>query len=858
MMETMIQWILWWFEIMSDLSLEQRCSLHGALKHRFPLPESTLIEFVNSAFNLENWIPSAKDGFTFIEFESHELNDNDLNEVVGENLFEDYVVQNQDWFQLSRNEYSKIHSDDEQADFQKIYNDNLDEEIVDDLTTKLLNYRMNSIKDFENTHPSSLIDSILNTYYSNRFMREIPPTILKGIIDHYYEAKDTRFDQLMFSLMNQINSSPSGPLTQITEKSSEPEHIQNDGRMDVYLFELLLFQLIWKYGERFKLGKEKEEHVYKFLPSSIKKLYANIDHLNVRRRFHSPVTTSSYADEESLVEKNFNECKETIDEYFDQVKNGKEEIIHVNHAKDSLILVLLHYNGKEKFGHELEQIFDNLLNIEQHKSKIRHSILFYKYDWCTYGLDREKNLVQLMEESPSNMLKGLIQYLVGASLKTEHPDRLNYLFSSLDAFHGVDSIRYHSILDCITRGGIDDVNQEGKFRIFVPDEPPIGRISSALFWLNQQEFDEAIISDVLESFFRYTNHRVNRLRNRCNSCDYGHVYMTQLDIDCSKDDLSELEIGLDLITSKYRSSVKIANYSSMIKELIMMIEVIKFRNISAIDLIDRDNLGVESAINLIDAINNPVESTIARYDFTTLKDDLLISRFSSLIMRLSDYYFSEDTRLEVINHTINSIKEQITEGVSLIRQSILELILKMFGGLNSIETTEWVDSMEEYFVQEIKSIILNLGEKDYSYSAIVGLHILESRVIDNSIVEDISYFSDVAKLIFCAAEITDSLDLDEREFLFIFFEKQHRMLKSVMEDSEDWVKVNQNFRRLGLRIEPGLNKMEGMLDMMDKMDNAKITGEEIEVDDEKMKEVLDATSSLLEEMAEFFANSEEE
>ena len=310
----------------------------------------------------------------------------------------------------------------------------------------------------------------------------------------------------------------------------------------------------------------------------MKKLYARIDHLNVRRRFHSPVTTYSFDDEESLVEQNFIECMDTIDDYFYQVVNGEEQIIHVNHAKDSLILVLLHYNGKERLGDKLEQIFDKLLSIEQHKSKIKHSILFYKYDWCTYGLDREENLVQLMDESPSNMLKGLIQYLVGVSLPIEHPNRLEYLFSSLDAFHDVDSIRYHSILDCITRGGIDVVEQEDKSRIFVPDEPPIGRISSALFWLNQQEFDEAIISDVLESFFRYINHRVNRLRNRCNSCDYGHVYLTQLDLDCSKDDLSELGIGLDLITSKYRSSVKIANYSSMIKELIMMIEVVKFRN----------------------------------------------------------------------------------------------------------------------------------------------------------------------------------------------------------------------------------------------------------------------------------------
>ena len=237
---------------MSDLTLEQRCSLHGALKHRFPLPENTLIEFVNIAFNLENWIPSAKDGFTFIEYESHELNDNDLNEAVGENLFEDYVVQNQDWFQLSRNEYSKIHSDDEQADFQKIYNDNLNQTIVDNLTSELLDYRISSIKDFENTHPSTLIDSILNTYYSTRFKREIPPPILSGIIEYYSGTKDTSFDQLMFSLITHINATPAGPLTRITEKNSEPEHIQNDGQMDVYLLELLLFRLIWKYAEKFK------------------------------------------------------------------------------------------------------------------------------------------------------------------------------------------------------------------------------------------------------------------------------------------------------------------------------------------------------------------------------------------------------------------------------------------------------------------------------------------------------------------------------------------------------------------------------------------------------------------------------
>ena len=131
-------------------------------------------------------------------------------------------------------------------------------------------------------------------------------------------------------------------------------------------------------------------------------------------------------------------------------------------------------------------------------------------------------------------------------------------------------------------------------------------------------------------------------------------------------------------------------------------------------------------------------------------------------MRLSDYYFSEDTRLEIINHLTNTIKkEQIIRGVSLIRQSILQLILMMFDRLNSIETKEWLDSMEEYFVQEIKSIIDSLGEEGSSYRAIVGLHIIESRVIDEWIVADISYFSDVANLIFCATEITTSLDPDE-------------------------------------------------------------------------------------------------
>ena len=61
--------------------------------------------------------------------------------------------------------------------------------------------------------------------------------------------------------MNQINSAPQGPLTKL-QKNSEPEHIQNDGKMDVYLFELLLFRLIWKYAEKFKelKGGNENEH----------------------------------------------------------------------------------------------------------------------------------------------------------------------------------------------------------------------------------------------------------------------------------------------------------------------------------------------------------------------------------------------------------------------------------------------------------------------------------------------------------------------------------------------------------------------------------------------------------------------
>ena len=78
----------------------------------------------------------------FIEFESHELNDNYLNEVVGDNLFEDYVVKIKIGSNSVETNTLRFTVTMNKQIFRKFYNDNLDEEIVDDLTTKLLNYRI--------------------------------------------------------------------------------------------------------------------------------------------------------------------------------------------------------------------------------------------------------------------------------------------------------------------------------------------------------------------------------------------------------------------------------------------------------------------------------------------------------------------------------------------------------------------------------------------------------------------------------------------------------------------------------------------------------------------------------------------
>ena len=92
-------------------------------------------------------------------------------------------------------------------------------------------------------------------------------------------------------------------------------------------------------------------------------------------RFHSPVTTKSYDDEESLVENNFNGCMDTINIYFKQVEKGEEEIIQVNHAKDSLILVLLWYNGKERLKITLSKYSINYLLLRNTNQKL--NIVYY-------------------------------------------------------------------------------------------------------------------------------------------------------------------------------------------------------------------------------------------------------------------------------------------------------------------------------------------------------------------------------------------------------------------------------------------------------------------------------------------------
>ncbi|MDP6870467.1 MAG: hypothetical protein QGI21_06830 [Candidatus Poseidoniaceae archaeon] len=211
------------------LTKGQICNLHEAIKGRVPLPTYTLIETVKRAFDLTEWVPSSNQGFAIIE---------ESLEEIGLEGVHSYCTQTQRWADLSKNEIVDSEGDDFK-EFQNLYNEQKDQEIIDNIVEHLFISRNKALLDYKITPHHSLVDALLHAHIDPDHDGEGIIDYLKGtsfsenglLKEDFSIFSETGIFEFLFAIECQINDSHiiKGSLTNVLSKEMEPEYKFDDG-----------------------------------------------------------------------------------------------------------------------------------------------------------------------------------------------------------------------------------------------------------------------------------------------------------------------------------------------------------------------------------------------------------------------------------------------------------------------------------------------------------------------------------------------------------------------------------------------------------------------------------------------------
>ena len=400
------------------LSISQLCCLHEAVKERMPLPKRTLIKTVERAFSLENWSPKNNNGFTFYDETSDEFKGISLT----------YCIQTQRWNSLS---FGRL-QDDRTSSFQTKYNSAVqqNQQLVERITDALFEVRIDAclntalsnetnrrielgtshetVDALLHLHPRQL--SYVNTI-SERFKKPFDDGlwILDGM--QGYEWNDSEINEFLFAVKTQINTEPSGSLTQTVSKKQEPEY-RADEEVSSVTFDFLARlcnQLINDVSETTSFHQE---------------LSQNIFHILIRLGF-----TKNWPIFENTAVGEFD-----FDEMVRTYEKG-DKIISPTLFRDAIILSVLRRKGIQKYGvKKIRNFFELILTKADLDSETRKSVEFNRDNLTLRGDNLIDSLRIHRSEAASPFLKAVISYTLGTKLNPKSNDRISLLISSIGVF----------------------------------------------------------------------------------------------------------------------------------------------------------------------------------------------------------------------------------------------------------------------------------------------------------------------------------------------------------------------------------------------------------------------------------------
>ena len=202
----------------------------------------------------------------------------------------------------------------------------------------------------------------------------------------------------------------------------------------------------------------------------------------------------------------------------------------------------------------MDEYFSQLIELNENDKNLVQSIEFNRDNLLMDSRERTEKLRKHSEKANSKFLSGLVDYVLGSSLPVESQERYERLLKSITVFQSIDSARLASSASVLVGGSIDYKDDYGNPVRSQPDLRGNFPQRLVLILNNLIHYSKGVAKLVLFAIEDYLISRISKHRQRCDSCDYPHIWVYKTELEISVDELSEIRVCLKNIEETFAMS----------------------------------------------------------------------------------------------------------------------------------------------------------------------------------------------------------------------------------------------------------------------------------------------------------------
>jgi hypothetical protein len=690
---------------LEQLTLEQICCLHEAIKERMPLPRNTLISTVQKAFNIKSWRPRRDNGFTTTE----EITDDDVGFA--------YCVQTQRYQSLSQ---GRLETTGDLGKETKVIQDKYDalvlnqalvEKVIDSLFEVRIDAILSKIShdlsyDLDSMH--ELVDALLHMNprqmeYLQSISMHLPVHefqqgvwILEKLYERFEHLSESEINTFLHAVDQQINPAPKNSLSDTLNKEQEPEY-RIDDQASIRTFDALSSLCFNLYDKLLENDQIENWHV---------EIRVKLLHIGYRLHFSANWTP---------FDTNTPQLPEVMKLY-------QDDKIGTTFVRDCIVLSVIKNRAIQEFGMPtIRDYFEQLIKSREHDQALFQSLSFNRDNLTLRGDEQIQALEKHYQSAVSPFLKGLIGYILATKYDHNNPERIDLMISSLEVFAGVDPIRFESVVTNLVSGSTEGYDEYDNPIINVETEcydKSVIRMISIVSYLNSNHVSEFVKVTILDNVREYLSTRISNHRSRTTDSDYPFLYMfvPGKGLETDKDQVLQLKTQLEELIRKNINHSSIVDLLRNISELCLIIQSAVLNQVK-LDI--TDNFLHLTTKNIALDMVAPIEIFSSRYKFD-MGPDRLLEFLGSFFIHLSESHIHSTKRKQILEIYSQEISELKEKAKGSFEATIYSFMSDVISDCKLQSPNDWIEIYRKNAVIKMQELIEE-GEDRTQNEAILGL-----------------------------------------------------------------------------------------------------------------------------------------